>query len=70
MNLLTTAQAAELAGVTPGGFRATANWARKKGVELRAPDDQWPDKRTPMYDKDKLVAWLASRPGRGNRSPR
>ncbi|MBW3084201.1 hypothetical protein KEM60_00387 [Austwickia sp. TVS 96-490-7B] len=68
MNLLTTAQAAELVGVSPSSLRGLASRARQEGIELRAPAETWPDKRTPMYDKDKVTEWLAGRPGPGNRT--
>lgn len=67
---LTTTEAATLAGLTPGGFRAAMTQERKKGVDLRLPADQWPDKRTPMWDSARIKTWIKSRPGSGYWGPR
>lgn len=59
---LTTKQAADLAGMTQGAFRAQASRQRTLYQnEMRTPPDYWPDKRTPTWDEDKVKAWLASR---------
>jgi hypothetical protein len=59
---LTTEQAASLAGVTPGVFRANASRQRTVfGYEMHAPRSEWPNKRTPMWDEDKVKEWAASR---------
>lgn len=65
--LLTTVEAAELAGMTPAAFRGAMSRARRAGVELRADG---PDSRTPMWDAAGLRKWLERRPGRGNWGPR
>lgn len=67
---LTTAQAAALAEVTPAGFRSTMTAERKRGVDLRLPEELWPDKRTPLWDEARLRTWLKSRPGSGYWGPR
>ena len=61
MRLLTTREAAALAGISPAGVRQLARRARAKGVELRAPREAWPDQRTPLYDRDALQRYLAGR---------
>ena len=58
---LTTQQAATLAGMTTGVFRAHASRQRAIGNEMRAPRDEWDDGRTPKWDEDKVKAWVASR---------
>lgn len=62
---LSTAQAAELVGIAPDSFRATMTRLRAQGVDLRVPEDQWPDKRTPLWDAARLRAWIRTRPGSG-----
>lgn len=64
---LTALQAAMTAGVSRSGFRTLAARALVAGVDLRAPRDEWPDQRTPLYDGERLAAYLAGRPGRGRR---
>lgn len=61
---LSTADAAALAGLTPGAFRVAMTRARRSGVDLRVPG---PDARTPLWDADGVRTWLAGRPGRGIR---
>lgn len=61
MSLLTTRQAADLAGISPAGVRQLARRARAKGVELQAPAEQWPDRRSPRYDRAALEAYLQRR---------
>jgi hypothetical protein len=62
--LLTTAEAAELAGMTPAGLRSTTSRVlRTTGVDLRTDRADWRDGRTPTYDATRLRAWLAARPG-------
>lgn len=63
---LTTAQAAARLGVTVNGFHSTMAQLRAKGIDLRIPQDQWPDLRTPMWDAARLAAWMKTRPGSGN----
>ena len=66
---ISTAKAADLAGMTQAAFRGAMTRARGEGVDLRLPG---PDARTPMWDEAELRKWLAARPGRGNwgKSPR
>ncbi|WP_116115643.1 hypothetical protein [Austwickia chelonae] len=66
MSLLTTAQVAELVGVKATSLRGLVSRLRQQGVELQAPKEQWPDKRTPMYDEAVVRAWMDARPGQGN----
>lgn len=62
--MLTTAQAAAIAGVTPAGLRSSVSrHLRLTGEDLRAPKDLWPDQRTPVYADPAFRAWLAGRPG-------
>lgn len=65
---LTALQAAGVAGVSRSGFRTLAARALLAGVDLRLPRDEWPDARTPLFDRERLAAYLDSRPGRGRRS--
>ena len=60
---LTTAQASELAGITPASFRREMNRERAKGRDYQRPG---PDARTPLWDEAGLRAWIAGRPGSGN----
>lgn len=62
---LTTADAAKLAGITPSGFHSTMSQLRKTGVDLRLPVEEWPDRRTPLWDAARLEAWMKQRPGSG-----
>jgi hypothetical protein len=63
MPLISTARAAEIAGLTPAAFRKAASRERARvgGVDLQARRDRWPDARTPMYDERKVRAWVAGR---------
>lgn len=63
--LLTTSQAAEMMNVSDAGMRSLARFARNRGIELRAPQSEWLDRRTPMYDQDKLIKYRdVQRPNR------
>ena len=53
---LTTAQAAEMCGMTRSHFRTAMTRARAKGQDFRLPG---PDQRTPLWDEAALRAWLA-----------
>lgn len=57
----TTAKAAELAGITPASFRREMHRERARGRDHRAPQEQWPDKRTPLWDYSTLSDWLDAR---------
>lgn len=63
--MLTTAQAAKVAGITPAAFRREVIRERARGRELQAPRESWPDGRTPVYDEATVRQWLESRPGPG-----
>lgn len=63
---LTTNEAAEIAGMSQSAFRGAMTRARAEGVEIRLPENEWPDKRSPRWDEAALREWLAQRPGRGN----
>lgn len=65
---LTTGQAAARAGVSLSGWRTLAGRALQQGIDLRAPAAEWPDRRTPLYDGERVAEYLAARPGRGRRS--
>lgn len=65
MTLLTIAEAAERAGVTPAALRSTMARERKRGVDLRAPRELWADGRSPRIDGNAFALWLAGRPGSG-----
>lgn len=58
---LTTAQAAGLAGITPASFRSAMLRERQRGRDHRAPREQWPDARTPLWDEASLDAWYQRR---------
>lgn len=59
---LTTDQAAALAGMSAGQFRAHASQQRKLYAnEMHAPVSEWPNKRTPVWDEARVKAWLAER---------
>lgn len=64
---LTAQQAAERAQLTRSGLRTLAARALLAGTDLRAPRDQWPSERAPLYDREALDAYLSTRPGRGRR---
>jgi hypothetical protein len=62
MTPLTTTEAADRAGMTVSTFRGAMTRLRQKGgPDLRAPRDEWVDKRTPTYDEAALSAWLGSK---------
>lgn len=58
---MTTAQAANLCGMTRSHFRTAMTRARAKGIDCRLPVDQWPDRRTPLWDEAALRGWLETR---------
>lgn len=63
---LTSAEAAELAGLTPGSFRNAMMRQRKKGNDYRLPKDQWPTPRVAMFDTARIKEWVAARKGGGS----
>ena len=65
---LTTAQAAELAGITPASFRREMMRERERGRDHRAPREQWPDARAPLWDEATIRAWCLARERRRTRS--
>lgn len=67
---VTSAQGAEIAGVTRSGFRTLIQRATRAGVDVRAPRASWPDGRTPLFDRELVAEYLTSRPGRGRRIDR
>lgn len=68
---LTTRQAAEMVGVSQTTFRSLMRTARNAhGLDLRLPEDQWLDRRTPLYDNEAVQTWAATRPGSGRWGPR
>ena len=40
---------------------------RKNGKEFHAPKENWPDKRTPMWDEDRVRDWAKARKKRKKR---
>ena len=64
---LTTAQAAEMCGMTRSHFRTAMTRARAKGQDFRLPG---PDQRTPLWDEAALRAWLESRRSDVSTAPR
>ena len=64
--LLTTLEAAEVLNVpSAAGMRSAARFARERGIELLADESEWLDRRTPMYDLEKLVHYRdVQRPNR------
>lgn len=65
---ITAQQAADHAGLSRSGLRTLAGRALLAGVELRAPREQWPSERAPLFDREALDAYLSARPGRGRRA--
>lgn len=61
MEHLSTAQAAELADMSPATFRREVNRALRRGIELKTPASDWPDRRTPRYDAEKVRTWTETR---------
>lgn len=64
--LLTTNQAAAYMSqtdepLTLAGMRSLARFARIRGFELLAPQEQWPDLRTRMYSKNALEEYKKAR---------
>ena len=52
--MLTTAQAAALAGMTPAAFRKEMSRERARGRDYRLPG---PDARTPLWDETRVREW-------------
>lgn len=67
MTGLTSAKAADLAGLTVGAFHVAMHRLRQRGVDLRLPPHLWPDRRSSLWDELRLREWLANRPSRGVR---
>lgn len=59
-DLLTAAEAAELAGLSPVSFRSAMYYARKLGVDCRVQTSEGV-----RWSKPDLEKYLAARPGRG-----
>ena len=62
--MMTTAQAAALAGMSPGAFRKAMTLERRRGRDYRRPVEEWPDARTPLWDADAVGNWSRERPRR------
>lgn len=58
MELLTPRQASEALGLQPASLRSLA----RRRPDLRAPEDQWLDARTPMYVADAIRDYKTNRP--------
>lgn len=72
--LLTTNEAAAYMSqsdepLTLAGMRSLARFARIRGFELLAPEDQWPDRRTRMYSKNALDEYKKARATRDWKIP-
>ncbi len=65
--MLTTSQAAALAGLPKEQFRSAMSKERKSGKEFHAPRELWLDARTPLWDEDKVRAWAKARKKRKKR---
>ena len=63
MTALTTAQAAAAAGISPEHFRSAMSRERKRGRDARRPREEWPDGRTPLWDRGAVEAWAERRKG-------
>lgn len=61
---MTTAQAAALAGMDPATFRKAMTRERQRGRDYRLPPDEWPDARTPLWDRTAVAKWSRERPRR------
>jgi hypothetical protein len=59
--MLTTSQAAALAGLPKEQFRSAMSKERKQGQDFHAPRESWPDARSPLWDKKKILAWADAR---------
>ena len=60
-SVLTTSQAAALVGIPKEQFRSAMSKERKHGQEFHAPREFWPDARSPLWDKKKILAWTEAR---------
>lgn len=65
--MLTTSQAAALAGLPKEQFRSAMSKERKNGKEFHAPKELWADARTPLWDEKKVLAWAKGRKKRKKR---
>lgn len=61
---ITTAEAAELAGVKPPSWRGMVN----RSADLQA-GRRMRDGRTPVYDRAVVEEYVRTRPGRGRHGP-
>lgn len=56
--LLTTAGAAQFMGYDNlSTMRTVQRFALERGFSLQAPEELWPDRRTPMYDQNLLAEY-------------
>lgn len=66
-----TMTAAEIAGLEPGSFRGAMSRLReKRNVDLRAPQEVWPDGRTPLWDGRGVTEWATARRRRTSQTSR
>ena len=65
--MLTTSQAADLAGLPKEQFRSAMSKERKSGKAFHAPRDLWLDARTPLWDEETVLAWAKARKKRKKR---
>lgn len=66
-DLITTEQAAQLAGITPATWRYYLSRRRNLSRgEIPLPVEH--HGRTAMYDRAAVIAWTQNRPGRGSRT--
>ena len=67
-DLIDVAEAARIAGVKPSTWRAYVSLAKDgKGT---APQPRQRFGQSPVWVRADVIAWHASRPGSGNRTPR
>ena len=59
--MLTTSQAAALAGLPKEQFRSAMSKERRHGQEFHARRELWPDARSPLWDKNKILDWADAR---------
>jgi hypothetical protein len=69
-DLVTASDAAELAELSPAGFRSVVVKARRAGLELVAPRELWPDQRTALYSRAAVLRYRAATERRGRSTRR
>lgn len=63
-NYVTTRKLAEITGIQIATLRSFGAKMRNQfDIELQAPQEEWPDLRTPLWDADLFVETWNNRPG-------